>query len=214
MIADLQQMCGRTVCWGAVFVVACGSPVEVEAPDPFWTEGPALPIPLQSFGAALHDGLIYVAGGQTLGRATISAVFRIDPRGGSWERVADLPRARTGAHLTVAGDSLFSVGGSNISSDGFTTVGRELYVYDPTSDTWDRRENFPDRRSGAQTVGTTDRIVVVGGGLGSVNHGDLGWEVRGRDDPIEATCDAEELHATVPRIADDEKPPTTILRDA
>jgi len=122
--------------------------------------------------AASYRGSIYVAGGDVLGAGS-TKVYRLTPPSSTWEAVADLPTPRTDAHLIVVADTLYMVGGQDVLPPGNVyRPSKAVWAFDPGSETWLTRPFFPDNRSG-WAVSAGDRIVVVGGGSGSVDHGGL-----------------------------------------
>jgi len=76
-----------------------------------------LPEPLQSFGAVLYHGDLYVVGGATTGFVPSAGVYRarIDSTGalGPWETETALPFARAYAAVTAMGDHLYVWGGDS-----------------------------------------------------------------------------------------------------
>ncbi len=151
----------------------CGAPEEPEVEqDPHWSVGVSLPVPLSQFGAAVYRGAIYVAGGLTDG-GSVAAVFRYASGANEWERVADLPTFRRETHLLVASDSLFAAGGFNVPPNNVLFEDQRMWVYDVEGDAWLERPSLPDGRHDPAMVSTGDQIILVSGGLGSMDHGGL-----------------------------------------
>ncbi len=77
----------------------------------------ALPEPLQSFGAVLYHGDLYVIGGATTGFVPSAAVYRsqIDSTGalGAWQTEIALPFPRAYSAVTAIGDYLYVWGGDS-----------------------------------------------------------------------------------------------------
>ena len=143
---------------GIAALVACGPGAPQYGGG--WTIGPPLPEPVQEIQAAVLRGRIFVAGGFRAGDVASTAVYRLDPAAGHWDRVADLPEARHHMPLAVLNDSLYAVGG--LGPDGFVAVAT-LWLYDPAADRWVPRAPLPEPRGASAVAVVAGRIVVVGG---------------------------------------------------
>lgn len=155
-----------------VAVVACGSdagPVSPET-DPRWSPGVPLPVGLAGAAAAEYGGAVVVAGGESEAGPS-RAVFRYAPGAASWVRMGDLPDFRVDGRLVVVDGTLYMVGGWEVRPPGNVFFpARDLWIYQPATDTWVMGAPLPDTREG-DAVGVPGRILVVGGGFGSPDHG-------------------------------------------
>ncbi len=138
--------------------------------DTVWTEGPVFPVALFGAAAASYRGSIYVAGGisESVGNA---GTFRLTPPATQWERLPDLSHGRSGAQLVVVGDTLYLLGGFD-AGPGLFRQSTSVWAMDPESHAWEKRPDFPDERTG-WSVAAAERLVMMGGFAGLLNHGDL-----------------------------------------
>ncbi len=152
-------------------IIACigEPPPTAPRPDPRWSLGPALPIPLMSAGAAAYRGAVWVVGGDSEEGASL-ATWRLRPGAASWERMADLPATKVSADVVVSGDSLYVVGGDTQLSGRVFYPDRRIYVYDLTANAWQERARLPDLRNGT-AVSVPGGVAIVGGGFGHPDHG-------------------------------------------
>lgn len=155
----------------ALIHAACGGevagPERVEV-DPRWSAGVPLPIGLTDHAAAVFDGSILVAGGESAAGPSLH-VYRFTPGTTSWQRLGDLPDYRVGGHLVVSDGVMYLLGGTHVVDD-VHLEDRRVYRYEPAEQRWTERASFPDLRAGT-AVGVPGGIVVVGGGFGSAEHG-------------------------------------------
>lgn len=144
---------------------------------------PSLPEPVASFGAAVHDGWLYVYGGHTgrphdHSRDNISQHFRrLNLRDGhAWE---DLPHQTPlqSPALVVHGDYLYRIGGMTARNaagdpDDLHSVA-EFARFDPRTMAWTEMPALPQPRSSHDAVVIGDKLYVVGGWvLDGPGHGE------------------------------------------
>ena len=119
-----------------------------------WKELPAWPGSARTLAAGgAQSGAFYLMGGVSLAagpdgkpvRTYLKDCFRFDPKKGTWERIADLPKAIAGAPspAPAAGQShLLLLGGDDGSKVGFQPVAehpgfsRQILAYHTITDTW------------------------------------------------------------------------------
>lgn len=157
--------------FAALLVVACGQvhePVAI-AIDPRWSSGVSLPIGLTDAAAAVVNGSIMVAGGESAAGPSLH-VYRFTPGATAWERLADLPDYRVGGRLVVSDGTPYLVGGTHLLPGNVHYPDRRVHSYEPAEDRWVEVAPFPDLRDG-DAVAVPGGIVVVGGGFGSADHG-------------------------------------------
>jgi hypothetical protein len=99
-----------------------------------WEARAPLPLKRYACGAALLDGKVYLAGGDTVEGVT-NRVDAYDPAADSWERKADLLRARTELVLQCAKGRLWALGGHARDKAKHIPV-EEVESYDPAKDAW------------------------------------------------------------------------------
>lgn len=113
-----------------------------------WRQLPPLPVPRYAHTVTLHDGLIYVIGGE--GRnGPVKAVDIFHPRTETWSSGAPMPKAR-GSHDAVSAGGVVYVLGGWLDS-GPTDL---VQVYDPAADRWSSAEPLPEpiSRGGAAVL--------------------------------------------------------------
>jgi hypothetical protein len=144
---------------------------------------PPLPEPIASFGAAVHDGWLYVYGGHTgephaHSRENVSPhIRRLNLRGGhAWE---DLPHQTPlqSPALVAHGDFLYRIGGMTARNaagekDDLHSVA-EFARFDPEKKEWTAMPSLPQPRSSHDAVVIGDKLYVVGGWvLAGPGHGE------------------------------------------
>lgn len=113
-----------------------------------WRRLPPLPEPRYAHTVTLHDGRIYVIGGESV-KGPVDEVDIFDPRTETWSTGTPMPKAR-GSHDTVsAGDLVYVIGGW---LDGGPSD--LVQTYDPATDRWRDAEALPEpmSRGGAAVV--------------------------------------------------------------
>jgi Kelch motif len=146
--------------------------------DGAWEELPALPEPRAAGGAAVVDGLLYVAGGVGPDGALAREVFVFDPDMGSWSVKGGPPTPRE--HLGVAGrdEELFVVGGRTGSIGSNLDTAEAL---DVGSGGWRALPPVPTARGGSAAAATANGYVVSAGGEADVTFDDAeAFDVRTR----------------------------------
>ena len=119
-----------------------------------WRELPPLPSPRYAHSVTLHDGLIYVIGGEGAA-GVIKTVDVYDPAARTWSTGAPMPQAR-GSHDTVsAGDVMYVLGG--YLDGGPTDL---VQTYDPVAGEWALAEPLPEPVSRAGAAVLDDRLWV------------------------------------------------------
>src|SRR4051812_10472709 len=79
-----------------------------------WTTMAALPERVSGAGAAIINGQLLVAGGESTAPAVVSTVLSYDLTAStaSWTKLPSLTQARHGLAVTAIGDTLYAIGGS------------------------------------------------------------------------------------------------------
>ena len=156
-------------------------PTDTATSHPQEDKLPTLPVPISSFGAAVHDGWLYVYSGHT-GRAhehtnqNLSNHFvRIPLQGGQNYETLPMEDAIQGFPLVQHGNSLYRIGGMFAKND--PGEAEELYSlfscsrFDTTSQEWLRMPPLPVGRSSHDAVVVDDKLYVGGG-----------WHLNGSDE--------------------------------
>ncbi len=140
-----------------------------------WSTGPELPAGRErgASGVVVHDGLIYLIGGNTRGHMSgyVPWMDVLDPETGSWTELPDSPHARDHFHAVVIDGKIYAAGGRTSSHDTgqvmSLTVG-PVDVYDIATQRWRTLEApLPTERAGTATVALNGLLVVLGGESGS-----------------------------------------------
>lgn len=105
----------------------------VEVYDPAadeWAEAAALPEPRGGLAAAVHEGAIYVFGGEQHGPdpQVYDDVWRYDPGSDRWTAVTSLPTPRHGLGAATVDDVIHTFGGGSEVGGNFATAHHEAYA--------------------------------------------------------------------------------------
>ncbi|CAM4550616.1 unnamed protein product [Lepidochelys kempii] len=124
--------------------------------------------------AAVLDNALYVLGGKHYYgvRDTLATAFRYDPVQDSWQRLADMPSARSSFPAVGVAGRIYALGGS--SEDTYCTDG--VQCYDPPADTWRPCSPLPAPLCGHAAC-TLDGGIYVSGGCDDSNEG-RAWLLR------------------------------------
>jgi N-acetylneuraminic acid mutarotase len=134
-----------------------------------WSLAAAMPVATRNHAAAVVNGRIYVAGGESEVAPALKTLQEYDPVTGLWSSKADMPYELRGSAATGAGGNLFVFGGDGL---GFDTA--NALSYDVGSDTWSSRA--PMLRAGRDMAAVTvDGKPLVLGGYGSTWLPDAGY---------------------------------------
>ena len=82
-----------------------------------------------------------------------------------WTRKADMPTARTGFATSVVNGKVFVIGGNRRLKRGeFGDLSvSSVEMYDPKTDTWERKSDMPTARSGVSLSVVDGKIYAIGG---------------------------------------------------
>lgn len=148
---------------------AAAGPLGLAVPalaQPAWTQGAAMPWPVQEVYAADWDGRIAVAGG-LVGRtdAPLHIEDRLalyDPAGDRWSEGPSLPVARHHPMMVAAGGVLFAIGGYGRGAGDWTNA-TEVWRLAPEATAWTAGPALPTPQ--AETVGLSHegRIHLITG---------------------------------------------------
>jgi hypothetical protein len=116
------------------------------------------------------DGKIYTIGGliEPSPLTVLSMVEVYDPTTDTWENKADMPTRRFAHATAVVNGKIYVIGGLDIPDDAAEDdPGRDLFtveVYDPHTDTWERRTDMPTPRELANNAPVVNgKSYVIGG---------------------------------------------------
>ncbi len=124
-----------------------------------WTEKSPMPTQRSGGAAAIIAGRIYVAGGRPPGGHDF-AVY--EPASDTWTVLPDLPTQRNHLAVGATGGKVYVAGGrfgGGVGSE-MTAI---LEVFDPATNTWERRASMPTARGGVNGVAANGCLYTFGG---------------------------------------------------
>jgi N-acetylneuraminic acid mutarotase len=121
---------------------------------------------VQQLGAAVLDGKIWVAGGLASSSKATAVTQIYDPKSDAWEAGPSLPAAVDHAMLVTYRNQLALIGGF-VSRGGDSVASAEMLVYDDSIGHWRKGPPLRHARAAGAAAVVGDKIVVVGGRLGS-----------------------------------------------
>ncbi len=159
----------RWITVGLAAVVLCHVTIENSVAKK-WEGVSQLPTGRSAFSTAVVDGKIYVIGGTLLenessGPFGLSTVEVYDPHNNSWKKVADMPMPRSNAGAAVVDGKIYVVGGLAATDRRMesTKILKVVEVYDPQTDTWERKQDMSQPRL-SFGIGVVGREIYVMGG--------------------------------------------------
>ncbi len=140
-----------------------------------WDTGPEIPENRRrgASGVVLHNGLIYVVGGNTRGHMSgyVPWLDVLDPATGRWTSLPDAPHARDHFHAAVIDGRVYAAAGRTTAHDtgnALTLTLAPMDVYDIASGRWSTLEApLPTLRAGAATLAVDGKLLVIGGESGT-----------------------------------------------
>ena len=138
----------------------------VEAYDPAtdtWSKKADMPTPKCCMVAAVVNGKIYLIGGwsEVEGRV-LSTVDVYNPAKDAWSNKADMPTPRADLALAVVNGKIYAIGGAEGGLGNWRTLST-VEVYDPATDTWDKKADMPTHRAIFGHSIVNGKIYVIGG---------------------------------------------------
>jgi hypothetical protein len=148
------------ICWQLNSSLLAASPLEL----------PLLPDAVDSFGAAEHDGWLYVYGGhqgapdqQSAKNVSRHFVRCQLSKPDAWEELP-LDEPRQNHALVSCGEYLYRIGGAGASHADTTLCSVDDFVrFDPETKKWTRLKSLPAPRSAHDAIADEGKIYVVGG---------------------------------------------------
>ncbi|WP_347273385.1 S8 family serine peptidase [Candidatus Kuenenia sp.] len=122
--------------------------------------------------AAAIDGKIYVAGGYvpTTPPTRLDVLEVYDIASNTWDTTkTPLPKGLSGASAVALNGMLYVMGGASTTTSGGFIDEKELYRYDPVTDSWTQLSPMNTNRSFFGAAVINGKIYVCGG------HGDAGF---------------------------------------
>lgn len=125
-----------------------------------------------STAAAVHEGKIYVLGGNTQGHdgGAVAWFDEFDPETGIWRELADAPNARDHFSMAVIGGKLIAASGrqTRMPNPAANPVA-QTDVYDFSTGQWTVSADIPTARGGAVAVPYGDELIVAGGEINTAS---------------------------------------------
>ena len=123
-----------------------------------------------------------------------------------WTRKKDMPTARSEFSTSVVDGKIFAIGGQvRLEQDEFGDLTlSKVEMYDPETDTWERRMDMPTPRSAVSTSVVDGKIFVIGGAQLKKIKGYRGWGIEAKKLPTvemyDPTTDAWTQKADIPTV--------------
>ena len=121
-----------------------------------------------SAAATVHNGKIYLLGGNTSGHlgGFVAWLDEYDPVSDTWITLDDAPNARDHFSVAVVGDKLVAAGGrqSDFSTSmGFSGTVAQTDVYDFSNGSWSTAASIPTPRAGNMVGVSNGNLIIMGG---------------------------------------------------
>ncbi|HEV8493790.1 MAG TPA: kelch repeat-containing protein, partial [Candidatus Angelobacter sp.] len=136
-----------------------------------WAEGAAVPSQRQrgAGGVVLHDGLIYLVGGNTRGHMSgyVPWLDVLNPETGEWQSLPDAPHARDHFHAAVIDGQIYAAAGRTSAHDKGEVLALTIApvdVYDIATKQWHTlAAPLPTQRAGTSAAVVNGMLVIFGG---------------------------------------------------
>ena len=145
----------------------------VEVFDPqtgAWSKLPDLLEALDGAAASQVDGRLFVIGGtyysdQTQERISIASVEEFDPQANAWVKKADMPTSRYALSAGALNGKIYAIGGmiSTFQMVTYAYATPAVEVYDPQTDSWEKKADMPAAKAGAAMAILNGKIYIFGG---------------------------------------------------
>jgi hypothetical protein len=134
-----------------------------------WSDGAEIPVARRrgSTGAVVHDGKIYIHGGNTNGHdgGAVAWFDEYNPTTNEWKILPDSPNVRDHYVAALVGDRLIAAGGRSTHYPNYldNKVSKvDSYNFDTGS--WETSmDDIPTPRAGTATVAHENDVIVIGG---------------------------------------------------
>lgn len=144
---------------------------KVEKYDPktdTWAKTSSMIIAREFPVACEVNGKIYVIGGWNQS-GPLASVEKYDPENDTWTRKTDMPTARTVHSACIVNNMIYVIGGNTNFGPGTPAIST-VEMYDPSTDTWIRKEDITTPRQQFCANSVDGYIYAIGG-----SEPMLGW---------------------------------------
>jgi N-acetylneuraminic acid mutarotase len=117
------------------------------------------------YAANEFEGKIYVIGGSPDGANPFSSIEVYDPIANKWEFKKDLPIRNHTMASAVSGNKIYVIGGyfwHPVEANNGIAY-KDVYAYDPTSDKWEKKADYPMPNSSPSACSYNGKIYCMGG---------------------------------------------------
>jgi N-acetylneuraminic acid mutarotase len=131
-----------------------------------WTVAAPPPVAVHHTGAAVVDGMIYLAGGRYGDEASSATFDRYDPETDRWTRLPDLPQGKVSSLGVVSAGGRVVVFGGDDEQDweeGGGFVSPMAWAYDPRTERWTRLPDMHVERHAFAAATAGDRVYAITG---------------------------------------------------
>ena len=152
-----------------------------------WRVISELPTQRKGFSTAVVDGKIYLIGGTLFehdrnGPFGMSLVEVYHPQTNTWQRLTDMPTARSGTKAAVVDGKIYVLAGYVGQDHQGAKDLKVVEMYDPQTDTWVRKGDMSRRRAAFGIGVVAGKLYAIGG---TVHLGDRKPEDPRRVDLVE-----------------------------
>ena len=128
-----------------------------------WSKKADMPTGRWELSTCVVDGKIYAIGGAIFLEA-LRSVEVYDPATDTWTTKSDMPTARQALSTSVVNGKIYAIGGGLLeptfsSGKSLSTVEE----YDPTTDTWTKKSDMPNKRGWHSAIVLDGKIYIIGG---------------------------------------------------
>jgi N-acetylneuraminic acid mutarotase len=149
---------------GAVFLHTQASQAQLGTS---WTNKANLLKQGRSFGVAVLNGKIYLAGGYCGSLCELATLDEYDPVGDTWTHKANMQTVRYAPAAAALNGQVYAMGGYTSTSGLPYVVFASVEAYDPSADSWTNKASMSQARFAFQAVTLNGKIYAIGGNVSS-----------------------------------------------
>ncbi|MFH0758174.1 MAG: kelch repeat-containing protein [Bacteroidota bacterium] len=147
-----------------------------------WSNLVPMPTDLYESNAEVINHKIYLVGGwhDENNLKTSNRTFEYNPEGESWIEKKDFPVSTGTNSSCVLNDKLYILGGLRDFADEDTSGQKEVFVYDPETDTWDTIPMMLYERGEGSSACVYDGKIYIFGGLHAISESSEKFYITGK----------------------------------